>query len=224
MSIQFFGQFLLEKGLITPAQLLSAIDIQKISNIPLGQLAVQCGFVDEKSVKLINLEQQRADLLFGELAVSMGYMTQCQIIKLFDIQKDKRKLFGEIIVEQGFITPVQLAQQLASHTELRQVSMFQFDNVMNLHKYSDKMVDCLDAMTKNFMRVPKIQIQLSKILEGSPVASNDMVVVSQTMFIPQSVKVGWMMEKSLMKKVACGFIGFDISDNEVVCIDALVNF
>ena len=40
MAAKFLGQFLLERGTLTPAQLLAALDAQRASNPLLGELAI----------------------------------------------------------------------------------------------------------------------------------------------------------------------------------------
>jgi len=224
MSIQFFGQYLLEKGIINPQQLLSAIDMQKEANPPIGQLAIREGYIDEAKASKINREQQRTDLRFGELAISMGYMTAPQIDLLFKTQKEIKKFFGEILVELDFISAATLTEQLAKHAEIREVSLFKFDTEINAQRYSKQISGSIDAIIKNFMRIPKIQVQVSNIAHEKPQPGNDCLIISQTMLVPESIKVGWIMDKPLMQKVANSFLGFDVSDDEEVYIDATCEF
>ena len=53
MAAKFLGQFLLERGTLTPAQLLAALDAQRASNPLLGELAIHHGIIPPT----INLQQ-----------------------------------------------------------------------------------------------------------------------------------------------------------------------
>ena len=60
MAAKFLGQFLLERGTISSAQLLAALDAQRASNPLLGELALQHGMLDATQARRIN-ERQRAE-------------------------------------------------------------------------------------------------------------------------------------------------------------------
>ena len=51
MGIQFFGEFLIDRWVITRGQLLEALELQEYRNTKFGQLAVQKGFLTEEQVK-----------------------------------------------------------------------------------------------------------------------------------------------------------------------------
>ena len=61
MEQNLFGQILLNFNLITQEQLEKAIELQKKSNPPrlLGELLVEQGFIDDKSLKSILSVQKR---------------------------------------------------------------------------------------------------------------------------------------------------------------------
>ena len=54
MAAKFLGQFLLERGTLTPAQLLAALDAQRASNPLLGELAIHHGMLDALQARRIN--------------------------------------------------------------------------------------------------------------------------------------------------------------------------
>jgi len=224
MSNQFFGQYLLEKGLLNTQQLLTSIGLQKEANPPLGELAIREGFIDEIAASKINAEQQRTDMRFGELAVSMGLMTEEQVSLLFHTQKEIKKFFGEIVVEQGYLTESQLQQHLDAHGKLKKLSLDHIDSSIKEHIYCRQITDTLDAIIKNFMRIPKIHVQVAQVEQTKPALLNDSVIISQTTHLPESVKIGWVMQRPLMKQLATNFLGMDVSDQEELYIDATSEF
>ena len=52
MAAKFFGQFLLEKGVIDAAQLLRALEIQRVSNPALGEIACAASICEIGDVRL----------------------------------------------------------------------------------------------------------------------------------------------------------------------------
>jgi len=224
MSNQFFGQYLLEKGLLKTEQLLVAIKIQKEANPPLGELAIREGFIDQVAANSINSEQQRTDLRFGELAISMNLMTEQQVSLLFHTQKEIKKFFGEIVIEQGFIPKDVLERELATHGALKKSSLENIDSSIKQHVYCEQITQTLDAIIKNFTRIPKIFVQVAHVEPNMPASTDQSVIISQTAMLPGQVKIGWIMERKLMQQLATNFLGIDASDNEALYIDATSEF
>mgnify|MGYP000279349552 CR=1 FL=1 len=224
MSNKFFGQFLLEKGLINKTQLLTAIDIQKIANPTLGQIAIQKGYLSESTASKVNAEQQRTDNRFGDLSVSMGFMTEEQVEEVFQTQKKGRKFFGEILVEQEFLSQETVAAELAKHAKEKEALVIEFDEAITSHPYAELLSGTLDIVSKMFLRVPKIQLQVAGVMDDKLVLNSQQHACSQTMYLPEAVKVGWVMEDDLMIAIANGFLGMDVSDEPLVYKDAVSEF
>lgn len=115
MAAKFLGQFLLERGAITPEQLLAAIEAQRVSNPLLGELAVQRGLLTDAQARRVNERQRAEDRRFGDIAQEMGLLDPARIDELLAAQKAGRKLFGQILVEQGVLTEAELAGHLEAH-------------------------------------------------------------------------------------------------------------
>lgn len=115
MAVKFLGQFLLERGVITPPQLLAAIEAQRASNPLLGELAVQQGLLTTAQARRINERQRADDRRFGDIALEMGLLDAAQVESLLAAQKAGRKMFGQVLLEQGVVAPALLESELATH-------------------------------------------------------------------------------------------------------------
>ena len=113
MSVKFFGQFLLERTIISPAQLLEAVKYQESRNRRIGEYAVQKGYLTKKDVDTILAEQKRTDMQFGELAVHLKILTPANIEELLTLQKNDHILLGEALIAKGFLTRDALDSALA---------------------------------------------------------------------------------------------------------------
>ena len=76
MFTQFFGNFLLNKGVLSSEQLLDALKEQSNAKIKLGTLAMHAGYMTANEVDNIVIMQTHQDRKFGELAVDNGYLSQ----------------------------------------------------------------------------------------------------------------------------------------------------
>lgn len=115
MTVKFLGQFLMERGVITPQQLLAAIEAQRASNPLLGELAVRQGLLTEAQARRINDRQRVDDRRFGDIALELGLLDAAQVDALLAAQKAGRKLFGQVLLEQGVVEQAQLEAELAAH-------------------------------------------------------------------------------------------------------------
>ena len=163
MSNKFFGQYLLELGVINKQQLLLAIDLQRASHLTLGEIAIKKGYLTNLQATAINIEQQRTDERFGALAVSMGHLIGKQVSELFITQQNVRKFFGEVLVEQGILSKTVLLEQLEAHSELKKLSTLKLDSAVYAHKHGKFIADTNSMTVRLFLRIAKINVQGSNL-------------------------------------------------------------
>lgn len=117
MGVKFFGQFLLERGVIKNEHLLAATRYQESRNRPLGAIAISMDYLSAAQAAEINRQQQSTDRRFGELARELGWMTDPQIEEVLAVQRSTRVRLGEVLVELGFISDKQLQQELEAFAQ-----------------------------------------------------------------------------------------------------------
>lgn len=101
MFTQFFGNFLLSKGVVTTEELLAAMKKQADVHLKLGTIAIHEGLLTASEVDSIVIMQTHQDKKFGELAIENGYLTEEQVQALLDSQKPDYLLLGQILIEDG---------------------------------------------------------------------------------------------------------------------------
>ena len=110
-----FGEYLVERNIIREKDLARALEIQKTDRVPLGQLAMQKGLIDNKQLFRILSRQRKPgekDKSFGKLAVAMEYLSQEQVKTLLERQTHTNRLLGEILVSQGWVSQMELIKAL----------------------------------------------------------------------------------------------------------------
>ncbi len=110
-----FGEYLVEQNIIREKDLARALEIQKTDRVPLGQLAMQNGLIDNKQLFRVLSRQRKPeekDKSFGKLAVEMEYLSQEQLESLLERQTHTNRLLGEILVSQGSVSQMELIKAL----------------------------------------------------------------------------------------------------------------
>lgn len=101
MFVQFFGGFLLNKGVVSKEQLIDAMKKESTAHIQLGTLAMHASLMTAEQIEDIKIMQTHTDKRFGELCVDKGYLTEEQVNTLLASQYPKYLLLGQILEEQG---------------------------------------------------------------------------------------------------------------------------
>ena len=222
MAAKFFGQFLLENGLIDKNQLLHALDAQRASNPLLGELAQQRGWLDAAQSARINERQRADDRRFGDLALEMGLLDSAQLIQLLDAQKSGRRLFGEILLDQGVLSQAQLDQALKAHKEDRDDAINAFESGMAEHPLAGVAAAAIKTCNRLFPRLLKSQCQFSSLIAPSQAlpACDTTAYVRIQAEAPLTIAVA--CDRATTIRIACGFLGIDASEcDDTLAEDAL---
>lgn len=115
MFTQFFGNYLLNSGLVSPEKLADALGKLSETKLRLGVLAINAGIMTAAQVDKVHAEQQRVDKRIGELMVDMGYATNEQIESLLKTQPSAHLLLGQTLVNDGVMTNSQFESALNSY-------------------------------------------------------------------------------------------------------------
>ena len=115
MFTQFFGNYLLNKGIVSAEKLSEALSAQKNIRLKLGVLAINAGLMTAEQVDAVHNEQQRVDKRIGDLMVEMGYVTREQVEELFKTQPSGHLLLGQALVDSGTMTNAQFEAALQDY-------------------------------------------------------------------------------------------------------------
>ena len=114
----FFGEYLLNRDIITREQLEEAVRVQRENNVLLGTLAIQRDYLEESRLTELLEEQHRLNRKLGELAVEKGYLNDEQLQELLKIQSGNYLYLGESLVRQGFLSKESMLEHLEAWGEI----------------------------------------------------------------------------------------------------------
>jgi CheY-specific phosphatase CheX len=112
MAVKFFGQFLVEQGIVTGEALLNAINLQDKNNLKFGEMAVKIGLVTPADILRAHNAQMSKDLKLGDLLVEMGLLTLVQMNDIITRQKNAHLYIGEALVQVKALTNDELLKHL----------------------------------------------------------------------------------------------------------------
>jgi len=115
MLSQFFSHYLLENNLVTREQLLDAIAHKSGTNVKLGVLAINAGFMTAEQVEAVHRQQERVDKRIGDIAVDLGFLTVKQINELLSAQKPTHLLLGQALVDAGVLSNAQFESAMKAY-------------------------------------------------------------------------------------------------------------
>ncbi|MFE8700154.1 hypothetical protein ACFYKX_06005 [Cytobacillus sp. FJAT-54145] len=104
MFSQYFGHYLLNRGLITKEQLTDALEFQQSVHVKFGVIAVDEGYMTAVQVDEVHEKQKQVDKRFGEIAVELGYLTNDQVDDMLSSQKQNHLLLAQALVDREYMT------------------------------------------------------------------------------------------------------------------------
>ncbi|MBT1075873.1 chemotaxis protein CheX [Geobacter grbiciae] len=112
MAVKFFGQFLVEKGVVSREILLQAIELQESVNLSFGATSLAMGILTEADIERVHNAQRIEDLRFGDMAVKLGLLTSEQMMQVLARQKNTHLYIGEALVKVGSFQADELPKYL----------------------------------------------------------------------------------------------------------------
>lgn len=129
MFSQYFGHYLLNKGLLTREQLTDALDYQQSVHVKLGVIAVDEGYLSPEQVEKIHDMQKQVDKRFGEIGVDLGLLTDEQVESMLSVQKQNHLLLAQAVVDKEYMTIEQFSNALTDYKREYSLSDDKFEAI-----------------------------------------------------------------------------------------------
>jgi hypothetical protein len=160
MGIKFFGQYMIEQGVVDSDQLRAALQLMDDENRSLGELAEAGGILTSEEAEKVNAQQRYCDIPFGELAVEMGLLSEEQVEYLIGFQEQTRLRIGQALVRLGFLPNERLLRLLVQFEN--EQALFRIGNVALPDGLENNMLAAtvLDLFPKMLIRVARIGVRI----------------------------------------------------------------
>lgn len=225
MAVKFFGQFLVEKGVITREALLQAISLQESVNLGFGDHAVAMGIMTDADVTRVNQAQRAEDLRFGDMAVKLGIITSDQLQDVLAKQKSSHLYIGEALVKVGGLSSADLTRYL---DEFKADQEKYSTNSITFPPGTPHQEVCaviVDLTSKMLTRIARLTFHLEQCRQAPLPAAND---IGATMSFTGNVQAAYILtvSRQVQKKIAMAILDeTDIeSEPQSVVDDTLMEF
>lgn len=215
MAVKFFGQFLVEKRIVSRDALLKAIDLQEQKNLKLGEMAVAMGYITPADIDRAHNAQFSKDMRLGDLLVEMGILTLNQLDDVITRQKNTHLYIGEALV---------LINAMTNEDLLRHLNAFKLDQAQYVSDRIELPAGIANSATwemtadltyKMITRILNIQFRPGKSHIVTSISSNFMMAA---MDLIGDVEARYLISVSegLQKTVACAILREESVENEPV--------
>jgi len=109
-----FGQYLINRKIVSDEAVLTALDIQKARTPPIGKVAIWESKLNFKQINEILYVQSDSKRQFGQIAVEMGFLKKEDLNNLLELQNRYRPLLGEILIEMKELDRETLSEAIES--------------------------------------------------------------------------------------------------------------
>ncbi len=107
---QLLGRYLYYRGIITYRALLDAITWQRATNLPMGSVACDWGWLSPPDIRRILASHPSG--LFGESAIRLGLLNPLQVGTLLMHQQSSRQKIGQYFIQHQWLDPADLQKLL----------------------------------------------------------------------------------------------------------------
>ncbi len=210
MAVKFFGQYLLEKNIITPQQLIEAVEYQESKNLKFGEYALSKSYLTEKDIERIQNEQKRVDMRFGELAVKLNILTTAQVQEILTRQKNDHIFIGEALLQKSFLTPDILQRELSLFKEDQ--SQYATGEIMVPDDAANPEVikSIVDLTQKMLQRVAYLNVKISDGFISNNEPKKNFLLISVSMSGNLKYEYAFSSSQEISEIIASGVMGEDI--------------
>lgn len=113
------GEYLVEKKIITQDVLNKALEVQTQKRVPIGTVAVENKFIDDKQLMEIlkalreyNQNVENKVKRFGDIAIDLGLLSSEEVFKIKRIQDSTTPMIGKVLTEMNAISSIGFVKAL----------------------------------------------------------------------------------------------------------------
>jgi DNA-binding response OmpR family regulator/CheY-specific phosphatase CheX len=225
MGMKFFGQYLLEKGVITKDQLLKAVEYKKSLNLSMEELAVKKGLLSKEQVdKIHSLQKDDLDRDFADIVEEQEFLGRKELDDLYKEQEQRRVYIGQALVAQGALAPDQLSDNLREFKEEQEKDEWAI--ATKLEGLRNKLVvkTFVNFTMKIFQKVVRETVKLKECLPSVDNFNLRDYTLQQKIFGDMEMYFILNLSQDLCLKVAANMFGKEVKEMGPIEKDAMKEF
>ena len=239
MFSQYFGQYLLNQGILTPQQLSEALTQERMTRVKIGILAINAGYLTAPQVRRIHELQQARDKKFGEIAVAEGLLTVAQVEELLEKQNRRYLNLCQTLVDKEFMSLDKLEVVMRKYKEDSQLSEKQLDALQRADyeeivrlffdfadsgPYEQVFYDYVALFLRNIVRLLDEHPLANHASSGLNICPMGEWVASQNFAGYLGFRTGVVMDERMLLELARRFSGEELEKIDELALDSIAEF
>lgn len=231
MFSKYFGNFLLNKEIITSQQLFEIFQEEKDCHVQLGLLALNKGFMTLKEIEEVNEAQLVTDKRFGEIAIEKGYLSIEKLEELLIGQKSSYLLLSQILLDKKILTMEQISKLLftyknengLSNEELHELTGDNVEKIISssLHLKNSTIEEYLVLLAKNIERQFHEKTYIEEVRDATACYP---LTAFQRIVGEYKLDTFFMFKEPDFIKVASIFAEEELTELDELCISSVLEF
>ena len=235
MLNQYFGHYLLNKGILNNVQLSAVLDAERSVKVKLGLLAINAGLMTAAQVEDIHHLQRTRDQRFGDLAVEMGFLTSVQVDQLLASQREGHLSIMQVITDRNYMTLTAVENALNDFREEYGITISGVETenetaiikqVVDLASAGDKadlLYNYVGLIKRNAVRfLDDPSFIFIKNSTGN--SAQKKWLVSQNIVGDITLSASFLMEESVLLAIATRFYGEKLVTVDELALDSVSEF
>ncbi|MBF0274367.1 MAG: cyclic nucleotide-binding domain-containing protein [Nitrospinae bacterium] len=144
---KFFGEYLIEKGIVTEEDVLEALKIQEKKTPNIETVSIKLGYLTVKDIFKVFTEKAGSEENFLDVAVTTKFITPEQAIDITDQRRKMRPQLGEALLMLEKIDKTTLEKELKKYEEITEKFNQVQDALKNLHIFKHIGTESLDSLS-----------------------------------------------------------------------------
>ncbi len=224
MVVKFFGQYLLDKGVITRDQLLDAINHQKEISKPLCTLALEKGYLSAEQIAEMEAERIKSDKKFMGIALDRKILSFEQLEQLYKVKTERWIFLGEALVERGHLSLTQLGELLKEYRRQLPVEEGPLERVLAGVKGRDIISAMLQVTVDLFIHYTKKIVQVVSVENAAREPEGVAYLLSQKVTGDRTFHYALALPEELTLAIASHMMGAEQAEVTPTVLDAVTEF
>lgn len=223
MTAKFFGQYLLEKGIINREQFLDAVKLQKTIDQPLCAAAIKKGFLEDGELAKLDPESC-SDTNFLRIVEEKKLLTTEQIEEISREQYENWIFFGEALVRNGALAPSRLGPLFEEYREDASEPDALYSSIpestperLLVSQFLKATIDIFIHYTRKIVRVESVTPSSSEISDGVYIFTQEVVGDKNLLFV-------MAMQDELVRIISKYMMGTAADEVGPLELDAVAEF
>lgn len=224
MSSMFFGQYLLETGVIRREALLDAFARQRRSNRSLTRLAAEEGLISEDRASQIDFLFRTSEKTLEALCMSEGRLTREQVDRLLAVQRSDWLRIGSALVEGGHLTRDEVERHLTTFQAREEAERQNLEQEFAHLPDTELVRACSELTLRHVARATGAPVKLRDVDHGEFELADSWYRFAQQIVGDRRFCIAVDLPPELVAVVASGMLGMPLDGASEAAQDAGCEF